>query len=127
MLALVVSITGCSKKIYEGRPPVVTPSERARVLRHEVSPGESLAQIADYYYGDPGQGARIAEDNELGDPDRLAAGSMLLLQFSASEWQLAQKRGFAALWKLRPNSSMQITTSPWCLSDAVSTRRPRGS
>jgi tetratricopeptide (TPR) repeat protein len=62
---------------------------------HQVSPGESLATIADNYYGDPAQQEQIARDNGVASVEDLDTGSALVLRFDEREWQVAQKRAAA--------------------------------
>ncbi|MFO7654640.1 MAG: tetratricopeptide repeat protein [Candidatus Krumholzibacteriia bacterium] len=96
VLALVLA--GCARRVDtpSGRPPVGEPSgAEARVLVHTVAPGETLAVIADNYFGDPARAADIARQNGLDDPDRLAAGSTLMLRFDRDEWRQAQQRSQA--------------------------------
>jgi len=96
-LLAVALVSGCSKK-------VTTPASTEQSLptgagdyslEHTVAEGETLAQIADNYYGDPGQAAAIARDNGIADPARVIPGSVLRLQFTKSEWADAQKRSAA--------------------------------
>lgn len=88
-------VTGCAKQV---RPPVsgpTVPPADQRVIEHTVGSGESLARIADNYYGDPEQYRTIAQDNGITDPDRLVPGSVLRLQFTAEQWAGAQQRAAA--------------------------------
>lgn len=70
-------------------------NRRARIIEHVVVTGESLTMIADNYYGDPARAASLARANGLQDPDRLATGSVVRLDFDAGEWQAAQRRSAA--------------------------------
>jgi Flp pilus assembly protein TadD len=89
---------GCTKRIVKpGAPERPLEPDRLppRAILHEVSAGESLTRIADNYYGDADQAARIARDNGIEDPQRLTAGSLLVLRFSAAEWPEARQRAAA--------------------------------
>lgn len=44
---------------------------------HEVKPGETLAVIAEFYYGDPAYAFALAEANTVPDPQHLRAGQWL--------------------------------------------------
>jgi tetratricopeptide (TPR) repeat protein len=69
--------------------------ERSHRIEHTVQPGETLAGIADNYYGDPQQAGEIAAANGLAPGARLAAGSTLVLRFDADEWSRAERRAAA--------------------------------
>lgn len=87
--------TGCAKKVA---PPVedeISPPQGGQFLDHTVAEGETLAQVADNYYGDPALSARIAADNGITDPQRIIPGSVLRLRFTDDEWKSARKRSAA--------------------------------
>ncbi len=86
---------GCSRRVVrtETAPGAVPAS--ARLIEHTVAPGETLALIADNYYGDPARAAQVAADNGLPDPDSLSVGSVLRLRFTADEWTEARRRAAA--------------------------------
>ncbi|MCB1182735.1 tetratricopeptide repeat protein [bacterium] len=91
----VVLAAGCAKQA----PPVATgpavPPADERIIEHTVGPGETLARIADNYYGDPDRFRQIASDNGLSDPGRIVPGSVLRLRFDADEWDGARRRATA--------------------------------
>lgn len=92
---LLLGIGACSRQMgpaVSGRAAV--PAEE-RVIEHTVGPGESLARIADNYYGDPDRFADVARENGLADPSRIVPGSVLRLSFSAREWEAARRRAAA--------------------------------
>ncbi len=102
---LPAALGGCSKRVA-GPPartaappaavsPPVSPAVPQRTVVHQVQPGESLAIIADNYYGDPQRWREIAERNGLRDAGKLAAGSALELAFSEADWGRAQRRAAA--------------------------------
>jgi len=95
LLAFVV-MTGCAKKVGTpvGTEEPVPPRE-GHYLEHTVAEGETLGQVADNYYGDPGASDRIAKDNGIADPARIIPGSVLRLDFSDGEWESARKRSAA--------------------------------
>jgi tetratricopeptide (TPR) repeat protein len=96
-LLLTVAVAGCSKKMTaksEVPVPEALPAD-TMVLNHTVGPGETLALIADNYYGDPDRRDDIARDNGLADPDRIVPGSMLQLRFNEGEWDAARRRAEA--------------------------------
>ena len=88
-------VAGCAKRVStpvgDGPP---TPAG-SQFIDHTVADGESLAQVADNYYGDPGLADRIARDNKMSDPDRVIPGSLLRLWFDENEWESARKRSAA--------------------------------
>lgn len=84
---------GCSKRVLRTEPG--RSAGDPRTIVHQVTPGETLSRIADNYYGDPDRYQRIATDNGITDPARLAPGSALLLRFSKQEWRVAQRRAAA--------------------------------
>ncbi len=87
---------GCGKKAIKDDDWVRVPeSGEPKTITHEVAVGETLSMIADNYYGDPSLAEKIATANGLQNPARLDAGSVLRLEFSETEWQIAQKRAAA--------------------------------
>ncbi len=95
LLLLGVLMAGCAKKVA---PPVegeVAVPSGSHFLDHTVAEGETLAQVADNYYGDPGISDRIARENGISDPVRIIPGSLLRLRFNDDEWELARKRSAA--------------------------------
>lgn len=95
LVALVLA-AGCAKKVAPptGEPTVEMDDDK-RVLEHTVGRGETLALIADNYYGDPERRSDIARDNGLADPDRIVPGSVLRLRFTEDEWEDARRRAQA--------------------------------
>lgn len=89
---LLVVLTGCAKK---GGPGLSNTPADQRVIEHTVGPGESLARIADNYYGDPDRYETIAAENGIADVGRIVPGSVLRLVFSTDEWDAAQRRAAA--------------------------------
>ncbi len=82
----------------ETAPAAPTPapaSAPANVIEHTVRTGETLARIADNYYGDPDQDTRIARDNGLDASAAVAPGAVLRLRFDAAEWEAARRRATA--------------------------------
>lgn len=95
-LGAALATAGCEGKRVGVRTESSRPSRQAdRTLEHEVQPGQTLAGIADAYYGDPDQAGRIAADNGIAAPERLAPGSRLVLSFSEREWEGAGRRAAA--------------------------------
>ncbi|MFH1841757.1 MAG: tetratricopeptide repeat protein [bacterium] len=92
-LLLILTFTACSKKVVTTAPGRI--QVEPRTIVHEVAPGETLALIADNYFGDPSRSHRIASDNGVSDPEQLLSGSILLLRFTEEEWQVAQRRAAA--------------------------------
>ncbi len=92
---LLIVVGGCAKQVASPESGPRLPAADQRVIEHVVGPGESLARIADNYYGDPDRYADIARQNTITDPGRIVPGSVLRLQFSAAEWDAAQKRAAA--------------------------------
>jgi len=92
---LVVVFVGCAGKSGPEAQQDLGLSADQRVIEHTVGSGESLSRIADNYYGDPARSEDIARQNGLSDPERMVAGSVLRLQFSADEWDAALRRASA--------------------------------
>jgi len=95
LLLPVLMWTGCAKRVG---PPVdaeVTAPQGGHFLDHTVAEGETLAQVADNYYGDPAVSERIARGNGIADPERIIPGSLLRLRFNDDEWESARKRSAA--------------------------------
>lgn len=88
------AVAGCSHKVAHDGPSAAS-DEATRVIEHKVSAGETLALIADNYYGDPARATQLAADNGITDPTRLAAGAVLRLRFSDDEWAAARQRAAA--------------------------------
>lgn len=95
LAVLVLTAAGCAKKVAPPQEGPLPPADDARVLEHTVGRGETLAVIADNYYGDPDRRTDIARDNGLADPDRIVPGSLLRLRFSEDEWESARRRAQA--------------------------------
>jgi len=97
VVLMVFQFAGCSKKVAPTSDQTLPAQERgdSRILEHTVGPGETLALIADNYYGDPDRRDDIADDNGLADPDRIVPGSMLQLRFTEGEWDAARRRAEA--------------------------------
>ncbi len=85
---------GCAKKVVDGAGTTPSGGE-ARIIEHEVVTGETLALIADNYYGDPTRADRVARDNDLADPALVRPGSVLRLHFDEDEWAAARRRSAA--------------------------------
>ena len=97
LVGLVSLVAGCAKQVGPGLGDGdIVPADQ-RVIEHVVGPGESLARIADNYYGDPDRYQDIAGDNGISDPGRIVPGSVLRLSFSADEWDAARKRAAAMI------------------------------
>jgi len=95
LLLFVLMIAGCAKRVAPTVEDEVAAPQGGQFLDHTVAEGETLAQVADNYYGDPGVADRIASDNRIADPDRIIPGSLLRLRFNADEWESARKRSAA--------------------------------
>lgn len=99
-LLTILLAAGCSKKVTtsvndQPLPGETDPAAKGHYIDHTVADGETLAQVADNYYGDPGRADRIARDNGLTDPGRIIPGSLLRLNFSDDEWASARQRSAA--------------------------------
>jgi tetratricopeptide (TPR) repeat protein len=95
LLLPVLMLAGCAKKVG---PPVdaeVPSPQGGHFLDHTMAEGETLAQVADNYYGDPAFSERIAKGNGIADPERIIPGSLLRLSFNDDEWESARKRSAA--------------------------------
>jgi hypothetical protein len=95
LLLFALMMAGCAKKVVPPRAGEVAAPQGGQFLDHTVAEGETLAQVADNYYGDPGLSDRIASDNRIADPERIIPGSLLRLRFNADEWESARKRSAA--------------------------------
>jgi tetratricopeptide (TPR) repeat protein len=96
--AATLLVAGCTSKRVT--TPIETPETTVHVqapysLTHTVREGETLARIADLYYGDPSRAADIAALNGISSPDHLAPGSVLALEFKPGEWDAARRRAAA--------------------------------
>ena len=95
MIGILFLWGGCAKQVRSpASGPAIVPVDQM-VIEHVVGPGESLARIADNYYGDPDLFQVIARDNGISDPGRIVSGSVLRLQFSPEQWDGAQQRAAA--------------------------------
>jgi Flp pilus assembly protein TadD len=102
LLTSALAAGGCAKRPAPVTGPVApaptglaVPEGGVRTVRHTVKAGETLARIADNYYGDPARAAAIARDNGL-DPGRdPAPDSVLDLSFAPAEWATAERRAVA--------------------------------
>lgn len=103
LMAVLAAVGGCAGGPRSSGAPAPSPAPRTpqdvgagegnTVITHAVRAGESLASIADNYYGDPGRAAAIAARNGLkGEP---SPGSALRLVFAPAEWESAQRRAAA--------------------------------
>jgi tetratricopeptide (TPR) repeat protein len=97
ILVLALGLAGCSKRVIRtpGGPGAEAGELPPRTIVHQVGPGETLALIADNYFGDPALSGRIAADNGISVPEQLAIGSALVLRFSEQEWEVARRRAAA--------------------------------
>ncbi len=95
VVAALFLAAGCAKRVSRTESWRTELVAGPHVVEHQVAPGESLALIADNYYGDPARAEDIARANGVSDPDRLATGSVLILDFSADEWQSTRQRAAA--------------------------------
>lgn len=93
-LLLALLGAGCAKQVLDG-PLADGPPTGQRFIEHRVVAGETLALIADNYYGDPARAGRIAAANGLDDPSRILPGSLLRLEFAEQEWEPARRRAAA--------------------------------
>lgn len=85
-------LAACSKQVTTETPTGQLAEPVSRAVEHRVTTGETLAMVADNYYGDSSRASDIALANGLTDPERLAPGSVLQLAFSEQEWPAAQRR-----------------------------------
>lgn len=94
-LGLLSLLAGCAKQSVPGPTGQdIVPADQ-RIIEHTVGPGESLARIADNYYGDPDRYLDIARENGISDPGRIVPGSVLRLSFNADQWDAARQRAAA--------------------------------
>jgi tetratricopeptide (TPR) repeat protein len=95
-LVVLAALAGCSKKVVRTEAPTTGPATAGEhVIEHRIVTGETLALIADNYYGDPARATQVARDNDLADPDLVTPGSVLRLRFSDDEWAEARRRADA--------------------------------
>ena len=67
-----------ARDIPEGTPTPSAPDPATGMVRHTVTPGDTLGTIANVYLGSPREWRRVWGANpELDDPDRLVAGQVL--------------------------------------------------
>ena len=55
------------------------PAQAAQQQRYTVQPGDSLSKISRQFYGDAGKYMKIAQANNLKDPDKIDAGQQLII------------------------------------------------
>ncbi len=98
LVALAGAAAGCGPRPAPRDAPLAFPSHQAeraavapREVKHVVKPGETLARIAERYYGDPTRWRDLARVNKLRDPDRLVVGEALRVPLTAQEWERAQR------------------------------------
>jgi tetratricopeptide (TPR) repeat protein len=93
-VVLAMALGGCTKKVVQA--PSGSPGAGAdHVIEHRIVAGETLALIADNYYGDPLRAPQIARDNDVADATLITPGSVLRLRFSDAEWDEARRRADA--------------------------------
>ena len=95
LLLFALMMAGCAKKLVPPGAGEIAVPHGGHFLDHTVAEGETLAQVADNYYGDPEISGRIASDNGIADPERIIPGSLLRLRFNNDEWESARKRSAA--------------------------------
>lgn len=94
-IGILLLATGCAKKVAPPRTGPAGDGVDQRVIEHTVGTGETLARIADNYYGNPQRYDDIARDNGIADPSKIVPGSVLRMQFSEDEYAAARKRASA--------------------------------
>ena len=62
------------------------------VLEHSLRRGESLAALADRYYGNPKQGVLLAEFNRIDDPRRLSVGQKVEIPLTSPRLRAGARR-----------------------------------
>ncbi len=101
LLPLLVPAGGCAKRPAPATGPAapapgaLAPPSPGRAVRHTVRAGETLARIADNYYGDPARAGDIASANGLAPGRDPAPDSVLDLSFTPDEWKVAERRATA--------------------------------
>lgn len=94
LLSTMLMVQGCAKRVN----PMTDPTDAAAgagTIFHTVEQGETLRRIAENYYGSPDRAADIAERNGITDPNRIMPGSVLILDFDATEMGGARRRSVA--------------------------------
>jgi len=85
-LALALAlVAGCTRGV---RKPV----EGEVVMRHTVESGETLAEIAADYYGDPGRAREIARFNEIDEEAELRPGRVVGVPMTPDEREVLRRR-----------------------------------
>ncbi|MBD3221271.1 tetratricopeptide repeat protein [bacterium] len=94
LLALVAGLGACGSPSppVETGPVLPPPPPPVEVLQHPVQAGETLARIADLYYGDPGRAGELAAVNGVGVNARLAPGSVLRIPLERDEVAEVRRR-----------------------------------
>lgn len=91
---MLLAVAGCTKKVVH-TPSADAPSAESHIIEHRIVAGETLALIADNYYGDPDRSVQVARDNDVADPSLITPGSVLRLRFNDTEWTDARRRADA--------------------------------
>lgn len=73
-------------------------SAASEIVTHEVSPGESLASIADDYYGEPKAAAYLARLNGLGPTASVAPGDRIEVPVTGEDVTRHERRTEAKLY-----------------------------
>jgi tetratricopeptide (TPR) repeat protein len=93
-VAVVLLSAGCAmlpSRTWDG-------SAASEIVTHEVSSGESLASIADDYYGEPGAAAYLARLNGLAPDARVAPGDRIEVPVTTEDAARHEQRTEAKLY-----------------------------
>lgn len=82
-VALAVGLWGCAKEVRE---------PEGKVYLHKVAVGETLADIADEYYGNPERASFIGEFNGISGGKSLAPGTVLRVPMSLDDMDRMKTR-----------------------------------
>lgn len=89
-VAVGVGCAGFPSRTWSGSPA-------SEIVMHEVSVGESLATIADDFYGDPEAAAYLARINGIGESESVAPGDLLEVPATSEDVARYERRTEAKL------------------------------
>ncbi|MFH1755839.1 MAG: tetratricopeptide repeat protein [Candidatus Latescibacterota bacterium] len=84
MIGSALLLLGCGRQVR-------TPADGGKVVLHRIDEGESLEEIAENYYGDPGRAGDLRDYNGLAD-EAPSAGTFIHVPLTREELRALEKR-----------------------------------